>query len=270
MPIRWPAGARRIDALFTPYTGGPPALSSTPFSTTGCPAPLPFSLAQSTASSSASAGAYTSYTLNLAREHGQQYLSQVKTMLPAGLLGAIGSVALCGEPQAAQGTCSSASRIGTATVTVGAGPEPLGFSGAVYLTGPYNGAPYGLSIAVPASAGPFDLGSGACDCVLTRAALNVDPYTARVVATSALPTIVKGVPLRLRSVSVAVNRPNFLFNPTSCAPLAPTRRSPRRSAPTRRCRAPSRRAAAAHSRSSPPSRSPPPPMPRGRAARACA
>ncbi len=208
------------DALFTPYTGGPSALSSTPFATTGCPAPLPFSLTQGTASSSAVAGAYTSYTLNLAREHGQQYLSQVKTTLPAGLLGAIGSVALCGEAQAAQGTCSSASRIGSATVTVGAGPEPLGFSGSVYLTGPYNGAPYGLSIAVPASAGPFDLGSGACDCVVTRAALNVDPYTARVVATSALPTIVKGVPLRLRSVSVAVNRPNFLFNPTSCAPLS--------------------------------------------------
>jgi hypothetical protein len=213
-------GSTPTQALFTPYTGGPPALSSTPFSTTGCPAPLPFSLAQSTANSTAGAGAYTSYTLNLAREHGQQYLSQIKTVLPAGLLGAIPSVALCGEPQAGQGTCSAASQIATATVSAGAGPEPYGFSGPVYLTGPYNGAPYGLSIAVPASAGPFDLGSGPCDCVLTRAALNIDPYTARVTATSTLPSIVKGVPLRLRSVSVAVNRPNFLFNPTNCGALA--------------------------------------------------
>jgi hypothetical protein len=41
-----------------------------------------------------------------------------------------------------------------------------------------------------------------------------------VIATSALPTVVKGVPLRLRDVSVAVNRPNFLFNPTNCGALA--------------------------------------------------
>ena len=40
------------------------------------------------------------------------------------------------------------------------------------------------------------------------------------IATSTLPTIVGGVPLRLRSVSVAVNRANFLFNPTNCGALS--------------------------------------------------
>ena len=40
------------------------------------------------------------------------------------------------------------------------------------------------------------------------------------IATSALPTIVKGVPLRLKSLSVAINRPSFLLNPTNCGPLA--------------------------------------------------
>lgn len=215
-----PCGSAPVDALFTPYTGTPAASSSTPFVTAGCPAPLPFALAQSTSDSSANAGAYTSYTFNLTREDGQQYLSQLQTVLPAGLLGAIPSVALCGEPQAGAGTCAAASRIGTATASVGAGPEPYAFSGPVFLTGPYNGAPYGLSIPVPASAGPFDLGDGPCDCVLTRAALRVDPHTARIIATGTLPTIVKGVPLRVRSVSIAVNRPNFLFNPTNCGALA--------------------------------------------------
>ncbi len=201
--------------MFTPYTGGAEALSSTPFTTTGCPQPLPFSLTQSTQDSSPDAGAYTSYTFNLARADGQQYLSQVQTTLPAGLLGAIPRVALCGEPQAAAGTCPPASEIGTVSVTAGAGPEPYAFAGEVYLTGPYAGAPYGLSIVVPALAGPFDLGS-----VVTRAQIDVDPYTARVVVTASLPRVVGGVPLRLRSIAVDVKRPNFLFNPTNCGPLA--------------------------------------------------
>ena len=213
-------GGAATGALFTPYTGTPAAMSSTPFLTGGCAAPLPFSLAQSTQDSSPNAGAYTSYTFNLAREAGQQYLARLQSVLPAGLLGAVPSVALCGEPQAGAGTCPQASEIGSATVNAGSGPEPLAFTGPVFLTGPYEGAPYGLSIAVPASAGPFDLGSGPCDCVVARAAISVDPHSARVIATSTLPTIVKGVPLRLRSIGVAVSRPNFLFNPTNCAPLA--------------------------------------------------
>jgi hypothetical protein len=213
-------GNAPTQSLFTPYTGTPTASSSTPFATTGCPTPLPFFLAQSTQDASPEAGAYTSYTFNLGRAEGQQYLSRVSTVLPAGLLGSIPSVPLCDEPQAGAGTCSPASQIGVATVSAGSGPEPYAFSGPVYLTGPYDGAPYGLSIPVPATAGPFDLGSGACDCVLTRAALTIDPYTAQVIATSTLPSIVRGVPLRLRGVSLTLNRPSFLFNPTNCGPLA--------------------------------------------------
>jgi hypothetical protein len=207
-------GNAQIDAMFTPYTGGLPALSSNPFATTGCPSPLPFSLAQSTQSSSSVAAAFTSYTFNLTRKDGQQYLSKLSTALPPGLVGAIPSVPLCGESQAQSGFCPSSSLIGTATVTAGAGPEPYAFSGPAYLTGPYNGAPYGMSIPVRAVAGPFDLGT-----VVTRAAITVDPYSGRVIVTSSLPTIVGGVPLRLKTISVAVTRPHFLFNPTNCGAL---------------------------------------------------
>jgi hypothetical protein len=213
-------GAGEVEALFTPYTAQAPALSSTPFAATGCPTPLPYSLSQSTQDASPDAGAYTSYTFNLARADGQQYLSQIGTTLPAGLLGAIPSVALCGEPQAAAGTCPAAGEIGTAAVTAGAGSDPYALSGKVFLTGPYNGAPYGLSIVVPVVIGPpstptFDLGE-----VVARAAINVAPYTGRVVVTASVPTIVAGVPLRLRSIAVSVSRPNFLFNPTNCGALA--------------------------------------------------
>ncbi len=205
----------QVQALFTPYTGAAAALSSTPFAASGCPSSLPFSLSQSTGNSSSAAGAYTSYTFDLARADGQQYLSGVTTTLPAGLLGAIPSVSLCGEAQANAGSCPAASEIGSASVSAGSGPEPYGLSGKVYLTGPYNGAPYGLSIVVPASAGPFDFGD-----VIARAAINVNPYTARAIVTATVPKIVQGVPLRLRSIEIAVNRHDFLFNPTNCEALA--------------------------------------------------
>jgi hypothetical protein len=175
----------------------------------------PFSLSQSTQNTNSAAGANTAFTLNLTRADGQQYLSRVATTLAAGLVGPISAVTLCGEPQAQQGTCQAGSQIGTASVTAGSGSEPFPFAGNVYLTGPYNGAPYGLSIVVPANAGPFSLGND-----VTRASISVEPYTARLLVTSDLQSVYQGVPLRLRSIQVSVNREKFLTNPTNCGALA--------------------------------------------------
>ena len=213
-------GAALAEGVFTPFTGGPAAISPSPFTTAGCASPLPFSPTQTDGITSAAAGGSTAYSLNVSRAGGQQYLSHLESALPQGLVGAIPTVALCQEPQAGQGTCPSSSQIGTVTASAGAGPQPFSFTGPVFLTGPYGGAPYGLSIALPAAAGPFDLGSGPCDCVLTRAAINVDPSSARVIASATLPTIVQGVPIRLRDIALTINRPGFLSNPTSCSLLA--------------------------------------------------
>jgi hypothetical protein len=209
-----------IESLFSPYTSGAPAFSSEPFAATGCPSPPPFSLSQTTSTSNSTAGAYTNFTFALGRADGQQYLSHVQTTLPEGLLADVPAVPLCPEPEAGLGTCPSTSQIGTATATVGSGSEPYPFTAPVYFTGPYNGAPYGLSIPVPAAAGPFDLGSGPCDCVLTRASISVDSHTARVSVNANVPTIVAGVPLRVRTLSVSVEKPNFMFEPTGCDPRA--------------------------------------------------
>lgn len=181
---------------------------------TPCPSPPPFALSQSTADKTTTAGAPTSFTLNLVRADGQQYISQLRTVLPAGLLGTIPTVPLCPEPQANAGACPAGSEIGQAGVTAGAGPEPYPFTGRVFLTGPYGGYPYGLSVVTPAVAGPFNLGN-----VVTRAGIGVEMYSGRVFVTGALPTIEGGVPLRLKTLGVTVNRSNFMFNPTDCAPL---------------------------------------------------
>jgi hypothetical protein len=196
---------------FTPFSATAAKSPQANFEITGCPSTLPFALTQSIEYEPRTGGWHSSYTFNLARTSSQQYVEKLKTTLPSGLIGEIPAVTLCGEPQAAEGTCAANSRIGTATVTAGAGSSPYTFTGPVYMTGPYNGAPFGLSIAVPAVAGPFNLGT-----VVTRSTISINPTTARVTAESALPTIVKGVPLRLRSISVNVSRQGFLLNPTNC------------------------------------------------------
>jgi hypothetical protein len=219
-------GPASATGSLTPYTGQAPTASLSTFTVDAdghggaCAAPLPFSLAQATAlqdqaGGAPTAGDYSNYSLSETRADGQQYLSKISTTLPAGLLGAIPSISLCGEPQAATGMCPASSQIGTATVLAGAGSEPYSFSGPVYLTGPYGGGPYGLSVAVAAVAGPYDLGT-----VVTQAAIDVDPHTARLTVSATLPSIVEGVPLRLKALNIAVNREKFLFNPTNCGSLA--------------------------------------------------
>jgi hypothetical protein len=200
---------------FTPWTGGAAFNGTSSFIATGCPSPIPFAPAQSTGHSSNKGGAFTSYTFSLKRTDAQQNLGSVQAVLPAGLVGLIPSVPRCAEPLANAGSCPAASEIGKATASAGVGAEPYDFSGPVYLTGPTNGAPYGLSIPIEAAAGPFDLGR-----VTTRVAISVEPHTGRVIATSTLPRIVGGVPLRLRSLSVAITKSKFLFNPSYCGALA--------------------------------------------------
>jgi hypothetical protein len=66
----------------------------------------------------------------------------------------------------------------------------------------------------PALAGPYDYG-----VVAVRVALHVDPLTAQVSALSdTVPSIVGGIPIRMRSIEVNIDRPDFTINPTNCNP----------------------------------------------------
>jgi hypothetical protein len=164
------------------------------------------------------AGAFAPFTATFSRPDGQQDFSALDLTLPPGLLGNIGSVPLCPQAQAAAGSCTSASQIGRVVVGAGAGtsplyvPQPGRTPTAVFLAGPYEGAPFSLSVVVPAQAGPFDLGS-----VVVRAALFVDPHDAHVsVKSDPIPTILDGVPLNVQMVNVTADRPGFTLAPTNC------------------------------------------------------
>jgi hypothetical protein len=159
-------------------------------------------------------GAFSPFAVRISRPDRQQFMSGLTIEMPPGLIGKLKDVAQCPDAQAAAGTCAIESRVGTATVGAGPGTNPFFIDGSVSLTGPYKGAPFGLSTAVRVIAGPFDLGM-----VVVRQAIFVDPVDAHItVVSDPLPTIVKGVPVRLRSIAVDVNRPGFTLNPTSCGP----------------------------------------------------
>jgi hypothetical protein len=198
--------------------GTPDATPSFYFEVKGCADPPGLAPGFTAGTVTPQAGAYSAFTLNLSRQDREQYVKGIQLHTPPGLLGIISSVPLCGEQEADAGTCPAASKIGTTRVASGAGSHPFEIEGSVYLTGPYDGSPFGLSIATDAVAGPFNLG-----LVVVRARIDVNPENSTLTVTTdetgpyALPQIIFGVPLRLQRITVDIDRPNFMFNPTSCA-----------------------------------------------------
>jgi hypothetical protein len=159
------------------------------------------------------AGAFSPFSVTFSRSDQDQTLGGITVRMPPGLLGKIAGIPQCPEVQANAGTCGAESLIGHTTVGAGPGADPFYVGGNVYLTGPYMGAPFGLSIVVPVVAGPFNLGTE-----VVRAAIAVNPNTAQITVTSnPLPTIKEGIPFQIRTVNVTIDRPGFTFNPTNCA-----------------------------------------------------
>jgi hypothetical protein len=195
---------------------GANATPSSSFQVSGCSGAFKPGFVAGTATTNA--GGYSPFVLQLSRQDGEQDLSGLEVTLPKGLLAKLSGVAECGETEASAGTCSSASEIGTVTATVGAGSEPLRQTGKIYLTGPYNGGPFGEVVVVPAVAGPFNFGN-----VVVRGSIRINPETAQAsIVSNPFPTVVDGVLIRLRSVDAEINRAGFVFNPTDCDSQAVT------------------------------------------------
>jgi uncharacterized repeat protein (TIGR01451 family) len=202
----------------TPYSSETPAQpSSEPFELSGCHAPqfAPSFLAGTTNNQ---AGAFSPLTVTLSRTDQDEPLHALTVHLAPGLLGMLATVPLCQQAQVQVGACSAQSEIGTATVGAGPGANPLFITGRVYLTGPYEGAPFGLSIVVPAIAGPFNLGT-----IVLGARITVNPSTAALsIASGPLPQQADGIPLQIKTVNLDIDRQGFTFNPTNCQRLSVT------------------------------------------------
>jgi hypothetical protein len=225
-PLSTPSscGTYTSEASFAPYSGTAAVQSSSKLEITsgpegtGCPNSRPFAPSFVAGTTGIQAGAFSPFTLTFSRRDQDQNLGAITVQTPPGLLGDLASVPLCAEAQANAGTCSSASQIGDTTTEAGVGSEPVTLpqpgqaADPVYLTGPYGGQPFGLSFVVPAVAGPFNLGT-----VVVRGSIAVNPTTSALTITSnPLPTMLRGIPLDIKTVNVTVNRPGFMFNPTNC------------------------------------------------------
>jgi hypothetical protein len=216
-------GTYAASAQLTPWSTETAVELSSPFAIdSGCASQFNPSFTAGTTSNQA--GGFSPLLATFSRTDQDQDLSEVTITTPPGLLGMLSKVSRCHEPQAAQGTCPAASQIGHVTVSAGAGPDSVVLPQAgrpedpVYLTDSYNGAPFGLTLVEHAEAGPFNLGTE-----IVRAAVEIDTHTAQVTVKSGpLPQIIKGVPTQVKSVTVSIDRPEFIFNPTSCNPLAAT------------------------------------------------
>ena len=124
--------------------------------------------------------------------------------------------ATSGGPSRPAPSCPALSQIGTTQRRRRPRrPTPSTRSARCTCAGPFKGAPLSLVAITPALAGPYDYG-----IVVVRVALHVDPLTAQVSAASdTVPSIIGGVPIRMRSIQVNIDKPNFTINPTNCSPL---------------------------------------------------
>jgi hypothetical protein len=228
-PLATPAkcGAYTTTASIEPWTETGEVASSSTFDVvsgpngSSCRNPLSFQPSLTVGTTSIQAGGFTPFTMTMSREDGEQPLQGIALHMPKGVSGTLSHVKLCGEQQADEGTCGPESEIGETIVSVGVGGDPYTVKGGkVYITGPYKGAPFGLSIVNPAKAGPYNLGQ-----VVVRAKLEVDKETAAITVTTdnegpyKIPTIIDGIPLQIKHVNVNINRPGFTFNSTNCSPL---------------------------------------------------
>jgi hypothetical protein len=172
------------------------------------------------------AGAFAPFFVRLQRADTDQDLLVAEGTAPPGLTASLRGIERCagaaiaaaadparsGVEEINHPSCPSGSRIGGVEAGAGVGQVLTYVNGNLYLSGPYKDAPASAVAIVPVVAGPFDLG-----VVVTRIPIYVDPVTAQPrLRSDPLPTIFKGIPVRVRDVRLHLDRGHFIVNPTNC------------------------------------------------------
>ena len=229
-------GVYIADSVFTPWNAAlSPQVSSPIISIdegpNGRPCPgqqRPFNPSLVAGSSNPIAGDFTDFRLKLGRDDGDQFLGDLNFRMPPGLTASLRGLGYCpesaiaaaaqntGRAEQASSSCPAGSQIGTTNVAAGPGSHPFHAVGKMYLAGPFKGAPLSVVAVTPALAGPYDYG-----VVVVRVAIHVDPLDAHVSAISdTVPSIIGGIPIRMRSIQVNIDRGKFMINPTNCSPFS--------------------------------------------------
>ena len=192
---------------------------------------LPFEPGFEAGTLSNGAAKHSPFTMRLTRRDGDQDLTKFAATLPRGVLASLVGLEKCpdsaiafargrtgphgGAEELADPSCKPAAKIGTTLAGAGVGSQLTYVPGSLYLAGPYNGAPLSVVSITPGVAGPFDVGT-----IVVRVALGFDPLSAQAKADGSrsdpIPHILRGIPLAVRDLRVSVDRPNWIFNPTSC------------------------------------------------------
>ena len=211
-------GTYQAEYEFTPWSGGPPVPGTAPMTISeGCDTGG-FDPKLAAGVTSPLAAQHSPFHFILTREDGEQNPASLDITLPTGLAASFAGIPRCEGAAAQTGQCPAASQVGHVSAAVGAGTAPLWVPQAgkrptaVYLGGPYKGGPTSIVAVVPKQAGPFDFGDE-----VVRSAVYVDPVTAQAtVRSDPLPQLIEGIPIGYRTLHVAVDRPGFTLNPTSC------------------------------------------------------
>ncbi len=233
-------GSHQVKAILYPWSGGQPVESTSSFEIVSgpdnspCPSGglPPFHPHLDAGTVNNAAGRFSPFNVRLSRTDSEQEFTHFSIKLPPGVAGKLAGVPFCSEAQIAQAigrtgphggqeeldspSCPAASQVGRTLAGSGVGPSLAYAPGKVYLAGPYHGHPVSLVAITSGVVGPFDIGT-----VVVRLAIDVNPETGEVFLDSTgsdpIPHIIKGIPIHLRDIRAYTDRPNFTFNPTSCA-----------------------------------------------------
>lgn len=233
-------GSHMVKAMLYPWSGGASVESTSAFEVISGPdnSPCPkgglppFHPHLEAGTVNNAAGRFSPFNVKLTRTDSEQEFTNFSIKLPPGIAGKLAGIPFCSDTAIAAATartgphggqeeldspsCPAASQVGRTLAGSGVGPSLAYAPGKLYLAGPYHGSPISFVSITSGVVGPFDIGA-----VVVRLAIKVNPETGEVFLDSTgsdpIPHIIKGIPIHLRDIRAYTDRPEFTFNPTSCA-----------------------------------------------------